>query len=92
MPDQLSRPIVAGIRGEGHFFAIVHDDRLYFKVDDSTRPDYVASGMTAFKPFGDKRGFGYFEVPIEVLEDPEELEAWARSAIGVAAAGRRAGP
>ena len=33
---------------------------------------------------------GYWQVPAEVLEDPDELVAWAREAVGVALAKRGA--
>ncbi|MHC4112773.1 MAG: TfoX/Sxy family protein [Planctomycetota bacterium] len=41
----------AGLYFDGLFFALVADDVLYFKVDDSNRPDYESAGMGAFRPF-----------------------------------------
>ena len=35
---------------------------------------------------------GYWQVPAEVLEDPDELAAWAREAMGVALAKRSKRP
>ena len=59
-------------------FALIADDVLYFKVDDSNRPDYEAAGMGPFKPFTKKSYvMQYYEVPIEILEDPEKLTVWA---------------
>ncbi len=74
-----------GIYSGGFFFALLDDDRLYFKVDDSNRGDYEAKGMGAFHPFGDERAMNYYEVPGEALEDPEELAPWMASALKVAA-------
>ncbi len=75
-----------GIYADERFFAIVHDDRLYLKVDESTRPAYVRFGMGPFTPSPQQRPMrGYFEVPIEVLEDSERLCTWARESIRVAA-------
>lgn len=73
-----------GIYADGLFFALIADDRLYFKVDDSNRPDFEAEGMEPFRPYGDDRAMGYYEVPIDVLEDVDALRGWARKAIDVA--------
>jgi len=75
----------AGLYYEGLFFAIVADDVLYFKVDDSNRSDYEAEGMEAFRPFPDKSTvMGYYQVPIDVLEGKEALKDWAEKALRVA--------
>ncbi len=34
-----------GIYGNDLFFALIADDTLYFKVDDTNRPDFEALGM-----------------------------------------------
>ncbi len=71
---------------EGRAFALVADETLYFKVDDSNRPDFVAAGMGPFLPFGDPdKPMQYYELPIEVLEDSEQLASWMAKAIAVAA-------
>ena len=73
-----------GIYAEGYYFALIGDDRLYFKVDDSNRPDFEAAAMEPFRPYGDERAMQYYEVPIEVLEDRDTLQRWAAKAIAVA--------
>lgn len=73
-----------GLYADGLFFALIADDRLYFKVDDSNRPDFEASDMEAFSPYGDGRTMKYFELPIGVLEDVDALQTWAEKAIDVA--------
>ena len=80
-----------GIYAEGLFFALMDDDRLYFKVDDATRPRFVEAGMGAFDPFknGEQVMNGYYEVPGEVLEDEERLPGWMREAIAVAAQAKK---
>ena len=75
-----------GIYAQGLFFALVADDRLYFKVDDITRPDFEQRGMEPFRPFGEDSAMGYYEVPVDVLEDVNQLEAWIKKAVDVAAA------
>ena len=79
-----------GLYSRGVFFGIVAGDVLYLKVDDATRGEYVACGMTAFKPYPDRSGtMQYYAVPLEVLESGAELTRWARKAIAV---GERARP
>jgi len=71
---------------EGRAFALAAEDTLYFKVDGTNRPDFEAAGMEPFRPFEDHdQVMGYFELPAEVLEDPDQLSAWMAKAIAVAA-------
>lgn len=77
-----------GLYSGDRFFGIVDDDTLYFKVDDSTRQRYRDRRMRPFEPMGTPMN-GYWQVPAGVLEDPEELEVWAREAIEVAGRARR---
>jgi DNA transformation protein len=77
-----------GIYAQGVFFALIAEDRLYFKVDDATRPDFEQRGMEPFRPFGEDSAMGYFEVPADVVEDVNQLETWMKEAIGVAAAAK----
>jgi DNA transformation protein len=78
------------------FFGIVIDDVAYFKVDDANRRDYEREGMRPFKPYPDRpMTMRYYEVPLSVIEDSEELVRWARKAIAVAevgASGRKRRP
>lgn len=73
-----------GLYADGYFFALIAEDRLYFKVDDSNRPDFEAAGMEPFRPYGDDRAMKYYEVPISVLEDVDALQVWAGKALAVA--------
>ena len=74
-----------GIYCDEIFFALIADDTLYFKVDDSNRGDFESVGMDPFKPFEDKAyTMGYYEVPIDVLEDPELLTQWVNKSLEVA--------
>jgi DNA transformation protein len=83
-----TRPMFGGMTffSEGRAFALVAEETLYFKVDDSNRPDFVAAGMGPFLPFGDPdKPMQYYQLPEEVLEDPDELAVWMTKAIVVAA-------
>ena len=77
----------AGLYLEGSFFALIADDVLFFKVDDTNKADYLNAGTGPFKPFG-SYAMSYYEVPADVLEDEEQLKEWAQKE--VTAAMRRA--
>jgi DNA transformation protein len=72
------------------FFAIISDGTLYFKVDDTNRGEYVSRHMAQFRPYPDRpeHSMSYYEVPADIIEDPEQCVAWALRS--VAAAGNRA--
>lgn len=98
--EQLGRT-VQGIRGRNMFggvgiyagelfFALIAEDTLYFKVDDSNRPEFEARGMGPFQPYGDDgEVMQYYRVPEDLLEDTEVLGEWAEKAISVARSARR---
>ena len=74
-----------GLYAGEHFFALIADDTLYFKVNESTRPDFEARGMGPFRPFGDAGGtMQYYQVPEDLLEDPDALRPWVEKAVEVA--------
>ena len=70
------------------FFAIVHRDRLYFKVDEASRPEYERRGSDQFRPNERQTLRSYWEVPAEVVEDRELAVEWARDAVACAAAAK----
>jgi DNA transformation protein and related proteins len=73
-----------GLYAQGVFFALIAEDRLYFKVNDTTRLDFERLGMEPFRPFGEDSAMGYYEVPADVLEDSAQLAPWMKQAIEVA--------
>ncbi len=93
--DQLSqiasitaRPMFGGLTffHEGRAFALIAEERLYFKVDDTNRSDFEARHMSPFLPFGDpSKPMAYWELPEEALEDLDELRLWMDKALQVAA-------
>ncbi len=75
----------AGIYHRGRMFALIAEDVLYLKADDSNRPDFEAEGMGPFTPWDDpKHTMRYYEVPVDVLENKETLAEWAEKAYAVA--------
>src|SRR5262245_7310791 len=74
-----------GLYLDGLFFALIDDDTLFFKTDEATRKRYEGAGSKPFCPYPDRpdQSMGYWAVPAEVLEDPDELVTWAREAMTV---------
>jgi len=94
--DQLSRVVSkiraramfggVGIYAGDLFFALIADDTLYFKVDDSNRPDFEQRDMKPFQPYGEgSETMQYYQVPADLLDDPEALRPWAEKSIAAAA-------
>ncbi len=70
----------AGLYRAGTMFAVLADDVAYLKVDDSNRDDFLRAGSVPFEPYPDKIRTTirtYYEIPADVLEDPDELARWA---------------
>lgn len=70
-----------GLYSRGCFFGIIHKGRLYFKTDSRTVAAYIDKGMKPFRPNAKQTLKTYYEVPEDVIEDPERLSHWARKAI-----------
>jgi DNA transformation protein len=70
-----------GLYQQGIFFGIVHKGRLYFKVSPATLGTFQEHGMKPFQPNKKQTLRTYYEVPVDVTEDPEQLLAWANQAI-----------
>ncbi|MEW6248679.1 MAG: TfoX/Sxy family protein [Nitrospirota bacterium] len=66
-------------RGE-EFFGIIHKGRLYFKTNDHTRSAYIAKGMKPFRPNKQQTLNTYYEVPVDVIEDADQLVEWLNRA------------
>ena len=54
---------------------------LYFKIDDSTVSEYRKRKMKPFRPNAKQTLKSYYQVPLEILEDAEQLCQWAAQAI-----------
>jgi DNA transformation protein and related proteins len=74
-----------GLYADELFFALLDDDALYLKVDDATRPDFERRGLCPLQPFGEgSAAMQYYQLPEDLLEDPEALRPWAEGAVDVA--------
>ena len=93
LPDVRARAMFGahGLYSGESFFGILDEGRLFFKTDAQSQADYVARGMEPFtyESRGRMLTMGYHEVPPDVLENREELAAWARRAIEVAARSKK---
>ncbi len=77
-----------GFYYRGVQFAIVINDRLYFRADEHSRPLYLQKGMTAFQPRAAVSVEScFFQLPSEVLDQPAELRHWLRIAVEAAQMG-----
>lgn len=80
-----------GVYLDGLIIGLIAFDMFYLKVDDRNRPDFEAAGSTPFS-YDTKNGTNtitaYWEVPADVLEDSDQLRAWALKSLAVS---RRAG-
>lgn len=83
-----ARPMFGGngLFRRGVMFGLISDGELFFKVDDSNRPDFEAKKSEPFtyEGRGRKIALSYWFVPEEVIEDPDELKVWASKAYDVA--------
>jgi DNA transformation protein len=70
-----------GLYQDETFFGILHKDKLYFKVDESTLAEYRKRKMRPFRPNVKQTLKSYYQVPVDVIEDNDELCEWAKKAI-----------
>lgn len=81
-----------GVLGARGMFGLIVDETLYFKVTDESRADYEAAGMSQItyeRASGREVGLPYFEVPDELLDEPERFLEWAEKAFAAAVPARR---
>lgn len=73
-----------GIYHQGVQFALIINNRLYFRADDYSRALYQQQGMAAFQPRGVQLQSNFFQLPDRLLEQPRELRYWMRIAVEAA--------
>jgi DNA transformation protein len=81
--DVTVRPMFGGqgISWRDAIFGILFGGRLYFKVDDQSKGEYLIRGMRPFRPNERQTLTAYYEVPSDVVDDREALLSWAQEAI-----------
>jgi DNA transformation protein len=70
-----------GIYRDEAFFGIIHKVKLYFKIDESTVGEYRRRKMEPFRPNAKRTLKSYYQVPVEIIEDGEQLCEWVLKAI-----------
>jgi DNA transformation protein len=73
-----------GVWSDDHFFALIANDSVYFKVSDANRADFEEAGMKPFQYGDPPTVISYWQVPTAVLDEPEELAIWVQKAVDVA--------
>jgi len=71
-----------GVYQDETFFGIIHKGRLFCKVDQTSIAQYRKYKMKPFRPTAKQTLKSYYQVPVEILEDADELRKWAEAAIG----------
>lgn len=73
-------------------FALIADDRLFFKADAATRTGFEAKGLGPFTYVarGKSMTMQYYEAPPEVFEAQESMRTWVQQAYGAAVRARQA--
>ncbi len=86
--DARGRPMFGGygVYLDGLIIGLIAFDSFYLKVDDQNRPDFEAAGAAPFS-YDTKAGvntiMGYWEVPADVLDNSDQLRAWALKSLAV---------
>ena len=70
-----------GLYQDETFFGIIHKGRLYFKIDDATVGEYRELKMKPFQPNAKQTLKSYYQVPVDIIEDADQLRQWAEKAI-----------
>ena len=71
-----------GLYRDETFFGILHKGKLFFKIDESTVGAYRKRKMKPFRPNPKQTLKSYYQVPVDIIEDADELREWAGRAIG----------
>jgi DNA transformation protein and related proteins len=77
-----------GICSGDVMIGMVFGETIYFKTNDETRKAFAAEKTKPFtfkkRSTGETVVTGWYALPDRLYDDPEELAAWARAALGVA--------
>ncbi len=82
----------AGLTRHGIHFAFVIRGTLYFRTDADSRPAFEEMGAGPFTygtSTGERTLRNYYEAPVDVLDDPDELNRWAARAWQAAVAAHK---
>lgn len=85
----------AGLYSDGVIFGLVSNDTLYLRTDETNGSCFDAEALPPFS-YWTKTGrttiSSYRRAPDRLLDDPDELVAWARDALAAARRAQRPKP
>lgn len=65
-------------------FAMIADDVVYLKVDDTNKDKFIATGSTPLKPFKNNATvLSFYNIPTDVLEDSDKFVVWAKESLEI---------
>ena len=70
-----------GLYQDETFFVIIHKGKLFFKIDESTVGEYRRRKMKPFRPNAKQTLKSYYQVPVDIIEDQDEVRRWAVKAV-----------
>ena len=73
-----------GLYRDGKMFGLIYGGTAYLKVDDTNIEQFKMAGSKPFKPYDNRpMTMSYFEVPPDVLEDPDKMVQWAAQSLAI---------
>ena len=76
-----------GVYFDGTFFALIASGTVYLKTSEETRAMFAREGSAPFS-YETKTGraqlMSYWRLPDRLLDDPDELQEWARASVKAA--------
>lgn len=74
-----------GLYIDGTIFAIIANNELYFKVDDTNRERYEEWGSSPFvyEAKGKAMSMSYWKLPPDIMDDSERLEEWVEDSLSI---------
>lgn len=74
----------AALYQEDLAFAMIANDIVYLKVDDTNKEKYIAAGSTQLKPFKNNATvLSFYNIPADVLENADEFVEWAKESLAI---------
>jgi DNA transformation protein len=76
-----------GVFCDGLMLGMVRDDTLYFRVDDHNRAAFKEAEALPpldYEKKGSTINLAFWRAPERLFDEPDELLAWARAALGAA--------
>mgnify|MGYP001627428879 CR=1 FL=1 len=71
----------AAVYHHGIQFALIVNDRLYFRADEYSRPLFQQQGMHSLQPRGVSLQSDFYQLPDSLLAQANELRYWVRIAV-----------